>query len=188
MIRYLKKITMTLNPKSIENAIKEVRHFQKQLKPAMQHLIDRLAAKGIEVARAELVFFTNGNGDFSTGDNANPAYDTGRLSESIYYKTTEVGAVIIAGEGLHNAMGDVDSESYAYYVEYGNGYTRAGGWWYPAPWGWWTPKEGKHAGEPMAYAPGMKPRPFMGHTLLDLTEEARTVGGEIIAEYIKDHR
>lgn len=186
MIRYLKKITMTLDKGSINKAIKELNDFEKILKPAMVHLVDRLAAKGVDVARAELVFFD--------------ASRTGALANSIKYESYDDGtAIITAGEGLETKYG-----SYAMFVEYGTGYEGdknrnpqaesfgyeydvhhhgARGWYYPAPWGTYQAEDGMM----LAWTKGMAPRPFMAHTLLDLQEEARTVGGEIIAEYIKDH-
>ena len=160
---------MTLDEGSIENAIEEIELFESQLKPAMQHLIDYLGEKGVEIARAYLLWL----GDAS-------AYSTGALSESIRCELSDGKARVIAGEGLHNAMGDPDSESYAFYVEYGNGANRPdGGWWYPAPWGWRM-----YEGVPYAWTNGMGPRPFMHNTLNSLAEEAKIMGARIIAEYI----
>lgn len=173
----LKSIRMTLDPESIENAISEVNRFRDRLQPAMVHLIDRLAEKGVEIAKAELIFFDD------------PAYRTGALSESVKFEHVDGAAVITAGEGLMDGYGQ---GSYAIYVEYGTGIYGAdlnehglAGWWYPAPWGWWTPTTGKHAGETMAWTQGMPPRPFMANTLLDLKEEARVNGGRIVAEYLR---
>lgn len=172
----LKDIQMTLDPESIDRAIREVNLFESKLKPAMTHLIDRLAAKGVEIARAELIFFDD------------PAYRTGALSESIKYESKEGEASVIAGEGLESEYG-----SYAVFVEYGTGYYGPdihdhglAGWWYPAPWGWWTPSEGKYAGQKMAHTIGMAPRPFMMNTLHGLEDEAKVEGGRIIAEYLRE--
>ena len=173
MGRYgLKTVRMTLDKYSVDEALKEVEDFEKRLKPAMRSLIEYLASKGVEVARAQLLFI---------GDT--PAYDTGALSESIRYEVKEDEAFIYAGEGLHNAMGDPDSPSYAMYVEYGNGYTRPDGWWYPSPYGW-----RKYRGQKYAKANGMQPRPFMANTLHSLEEEAKVDGMRIIAEYIGGER
>jgi len=185
----LKTIHMTLDPASIENALREVEEFEKILKPAMTHLIDRLAAKGVEVARAELLFLSGG-----------PAYMSGALSGSIKYESEEGHAQITAGEGLETKYG-----SYAMFVEYGTGFegatnelpeaTQEGysydvhhhdkhGWWYPAPWGWFEADDG----QPLAWTRGMPPRPFMHNTMHDLEAEAEMNGARIIAEYIADHR
>lgn len=179
MSRYiLKSIHMTLDPGSIDNAIREVEKFRKQLQPAMQYLMDYLGQKGVEFARAELYLFDD------------PAIDTGALSESMNYRQDGDNVVVVAGEGLMD--GYSPPQSYAVYVEYGTGIYGTdvndhgfNGWWYPAPWGWWTPKEGKHAGEKMAWTVGMPPRPFMAHTMYRLEDEARAAGAKIIAEYIR---
>ena len=180
MGRYiLKNIRMTLDPKSIENAIKEIEDFQKRLKPAMQCLIEYLAEKGVEIARAELIFFDD------------PAYMTGALSESMKYEIRDDGnsAAVIAGEGLED--GYTPPQSYAVYVEYGTGIYGPdlndhglSGWWYPAPWGTRTTEDGKK----LAWTNGMPPRPFMGNTFMDLIDEAEVNGARIIAEYIRGER
>jgi len=171
----LKKIQMTLDPGSIEQAIKIVRDFENKLKPAMQCLIDYLGEKGVEIARAELIFFDN------------PAYRTGDLSESVKYEPGEGKGTLSAGEGLVDGYGD---GSYAVYVEYGTGIYGADlnnhgfdGWWYPAPWGTWE-KNGKK----YAWTNGMPPRPFMQNTMNDLVAEAEVAGGRVIAEYIRGER
>ena len=168
----IKNIRMTLEPASIENAITEIQLIQERIKPAMMQLIEYLREKGVEIARAELIFF------------GQPAYDTGALSNSIKSRMENGVGYVEAGEGLTNAMGK--PTNYAIYVEYGNTQTHKLGWWYPAPYGWWTPTEGKHAGQSMAFTWGMAPRPFMQNTLLDLEEEAKAEGGRIVAEYLAD--
>ena len=182
----LKSIKMTLDPDSIDQAIKEIELFEKQLKPAMQCLIEFLAEKGVEVARASLLLIggsNSGGGEMGEEPVENPAYASGDLYESIRYDVGEGEARVIAGEGLHNAMGDPDSPSYAMYVEYGNGYTRPEGWWYPAPWGWRAYK-----GQMYAWTNGMAPRPFMANTLANLRDDAQLNGGRVIAEYIRGER
>lgn len=170
----LKTIEATLDPDSIQKAIEEVQKFQKLLKPAMQSLIDYLTEKGVEFAKLTLLMFDE------------PAFRTGALRESIAGKVGDGEATISAGEGLTNAMGE--PTNYAIYVEYGNGYTRPEGWWYPDPNGWWTPKKYGAAGQPMSWTRGMYPRPFMMNTYLTLKDMARANGGKIIAEYIADHK
>ena len=181
----LKNIEMTLDEGSIEKALKEIEDFRSRLQPAMQCLIDYLGEKGVEVARAELLWVggTNtGGGESGNEPVENEAYATGRLSESIKYVRTEDGAgEVQAGEGLTNAMGE--PTNYAIYVEYGNGYTRPDGWWYPDPNGWWEKN-----GQTYSWTNGMPPRPFMAHTLHDLEEEAVAQGGRVIAEYIRGER
>lgn len=165
----IRKIQMDLSPGSIENAIREVKHIQEKLKPAMMYLISHLAEKGVEIARAELIFFED------------PAYYTGELSESI--------RGVVNKDGTGTIIADCD---YAIYVEYGtgeffddgneDGVGRSGkpmhymnGWFY------FNERDGKFHG-----TTGMPPRPFMHNTLMDLEEEAKAAGGRIIAEYLRD--
>ena len=178
----LKDIHMTLDPTSIKKAIDEIRLFESRLKPAMQSLLEYLGEKGVEIARAELIFFDE------------PAYYTGALSRSIQYASDDGKVVIQAGEGLTNASGI--PTNYAIYVEYGTGiYTDKhedtskdrdweAGWFYPAPWGKYRGK----GGTKLAWTNGMPPRPFMQNTMNDLREEIEASGGRIIAEYIRGER
>ena len=164
----LKSINLTLDERSIQEAIEEVDRFKNKLQPAMQCLIDYLGNRGVEVAKATLMLI---------GDE--PAYMTGALQDSIAYRNEKGEGIVSAGEGLVDGKGN---QSYAIYVEYGtgiygedrNGHGDAG-WWYLAPWGWtWTN--------------GMPPRPFMASTFDDLRDEAEMHGGRVIAEYIRGDR
>lgn len=185
----LKHIEMTLDESSIERAIREVEKFKKVLKPAMECLIRYLGEKGVEIARAELIFFDD------------PAYMFGDLSESIKYTNEEDRAVITAGEGLMTEYG-----SYAMFVEFGTGYEgensphhplhgqvgwehdvhdhKEHGWWYPAPWGTMEADDGTM----LAWTKGMPARPFMYNTLQDLAVESEAAGCKVIAEYIRGER
>lgn len=150
---------------SVNLAVEQIKFIEDQLQPALEHLVKQLAEKGVEIAKAELIFFDQ------------PAYDTGALSDSIKCKVNGGEAEINAGEGLTNAMGE--PTNYALYVEYGNGYSRPGGWWYPDPAGWRTIN-----GQRYSFTNGMSPRPFMQNTFEDLRTEAEAAGGRIIAEYL----
>lgn len=173
--KILKTINMTLDPKSIAKAIKEVRKFQDDLKRMCMDLADKLTAEGAEIAKMQVVSLD--------------AVMTAELEHSIrgvYYRDKHCGIIFT----------DIP---YAVYVEFGTGivgessphelagesgisweYDKNGhglkGWWYPAPWGWWIPTEGKYAGEPMAWTQGMPARPFMYNTLRWLEEAAEREG------------
>lgn len=179
----LKNIEMTLDPKSIRAAIKEVKKLQEDLGKALHELVRVLTDQGVEIAKIEIS---------SLG-----AVDTSLLFESIegvYNPETHVGIVMAA-------------VSYAIYVEYGTGIVGAenphpepekigwdydihehgeGGWWYPSPTGWYVPKDGvtNEEGWSLAWTKGMPARPFMYNTLKELEVEAEISGGRIIAEYI----
>lgn len=163
----LKKIYMDLSPESIEKAIAQVNAIRDHLQPAMTQLVHYLAEKGVEIAKAHLIFFDD------------PAYYTGSLSESITYVQDEKGATVTAGEGL--GSGADDGCSYAWFVEYGtgvfgadiNGHGLAG-------WSYVNPNDGR-----WHHTIGMPARPFMHNTYEDLIAEAQTAGGKVLAEYLQ---
>lgn len=165
----LKDIKMTLDPASVAMAVQVVKDFRNHLQSAMTHLIETLTEKGVEIARAELIFFNN------------PAYDSGALSESIHAGMLNEKQGIVA-----------TGVTYAVFVEYGTGAVGAmnkhpepngyqydihshgvRGWYYRSTDGsfYWTA--------------GMPSRPFMYNTLRDLEDEAERIGGTVIAEYIR---
>lgn len=164
----LKNIEMTLDTASIARAIRAVEDFREKLGKAMAELIRQLTEKGVEIAKAELIFFDD------------PAYYTGELSGSI------------RGETDNDGTGYVSTDcEYAIYVEYGTGWGfddgntdgvgRIGkpmhsmsGWYY------FNDNDGK-----FHFTEGMFPRPFMHNTLHDLETEAEAIGGKVIAEYIQ---
>ena len=177
----IKNIEMTLEPASIERAIRQIQDVQNRLGPAMICLINALAEKGVDIARAELIFFSK------------PAYDTGALSESMQYIPYDGNAAYVKTD-IH----------YAAFVEYGTGvvgeasphpepsqwaYDSHGhgeaGWWYPSPYGW---VQASGDGPMLAWTRGMASRPFTYNTLRDLEEEAEANGGKIVAEYLRGER
>lgn len=163
----IKNIQMTLDPDSIKAALEQVEDIENRIHPAMNHLINKLVEKGVEIAKAELIFFSP------------PAYYTGQLSDSIQG--------IPESDGVGIIRTDCD---YAVYVEYGTGWGfdegnedgvgRSGkpihqmyGWWYL------NDRDGKwHSTD------GMAARPFMHHTYEDLIREVEASGGRIVAEYL----
>lgn len=150
---------------SVERAIGQIKEIEGRLQPAIERLVKQLAEKGVEIAKAELLFFDK------------PAYDTGALSDSIKCEVNGDKGIISAGEGLTNAMGV--PTNYALFVEYGNGSSRPNGWWYPDPAGNRTVN-----GQSYSFTLGMSPRPFMHNTYEDLIDEAKAAGGKIVAEYL----
>lgn len=175
MARLLKTITMTLDPASIDQAIKEIYDAKKQLEECLSELAKYLTDYGQEIARMELVAM---DAEF-TGE----LIDNGILG--FYNEEEHCGAVYT-------------DKWYAMYVEFGTGFEgdvnphhplqkKVGwahdvhghgskGWWYPAPWGWWIPKKGPNAGKDMAWTRGMAARPFMYNTLIELERIARKEG------------
>lgn len=179
----LKNIDMTLDRASIAHAIAAITDFRNQLSSAMTHLIETLTEKGAEIAKAELIMFTSGGSDVSSGTNANPAYSSGALSDSIQ------GAMLNDKDGVITT-----GVVYAIFVEYGTGIKGAGS---PHPLkgelGIEYPAAMKYGVDGWVYrgddgqfhrTAGMPSRPFMYNTLRDLQAEAEAIGGKVIAEYI----
>lgn len=165
----LKTIRATTDPASLLEAAKQVREFEEKLKPAMQCLIDYLGEKGVEIARAELIFFED------------PAYYTGALSESVKYKPGKLNGVISAGKGL--GSGEYPNCSYALFVEYGTGMGKGPSLRGVDGWVYYNDRDGQ-----FHWTNGMMPRPFMHNTLEDLVDEATVQGGIVFAEYIRGER
>ena len=170
----LKDIEMTLDPASVDRAIREIEAFEDKLKPAMECLINYLTEKGVEVAKAALLFI----GGSPNGWYENPAYDTGQLQDSIE-------SVPFDGEAGY-VKTDVP---YAIYVEYGTGPMGQlkphplGGTYRRTKWKYYNDRIGR-----VVFTYGMGARPFMYNTFRDLEEEAETKGAKIVAEYLRGER
>ena len=154
----IKNIDIELTPESLAKAMAQIELIQGKLQPAMTHLIEQMIEKGVEIARAELIFFDN------------PAFDTGALSDSIGCgMQSESEGVVTTG-----AM-------YAVYVEYGTGEYAAGGDGRQGGWTYFDTRTGQ-----FRHTFGMAPRPFMLNTYNDLREEIMAAGGRIVAEYLAE--
>ena len=173
---HLKTISMTLDEASIDNAIKELADFRKQLEECLSELAKYLTDYGQEIARINLIEM---DADF-----------TGALIEE--------GIQGFYDNQSHSGVIYTD-KPYAMFVEFGTGFVGemsehhplqgseigwvhdvndhgVDGWWYPAEWGWWIPTEGKRAGQRMAWTNGMPSRPFMDNTLRELEQIAEREG------------
>lgn len=171
-------IEMTLDKKSINNAIREIRHIQQQIVQAMNDLIQKLVEEGVKEAKAQVV--------------AMDAVETGALEGSIYgyYDSGSRIGYIIAGS------------PYAFYVEYGTGPVGSAsphpeaaqaGWQYavgehikqgPGGLGWWYDKssDGTMSGDGnYHWTHGQPSRPFMYNTMIWLEEAAETLGRTLLS-------
>lgn len=149
---------------SVNRAWEQVKEIELKLQPALEHLVKQMAEKGVEIAKAELIFF------------ADPAYDTGELSDTIRAVLDGSEATVAAGY-----PGERNKGFYAAYVEYGTGtvggtadqgYSQTG-------WVYFNDRIGR-----FVFTTGMAARPFMHNTYEDLRTEAEVAGGRIIAEYL----
>lgn len=173
----LKNIDMTLDAESIAQAIKEVNDCKKQLQECLAELARYLTDYGQYVAKMELIAMDAEFTGALIDEGIKGFYDKGKHCGVIY-----------------------SDKPYAMFVEFGTGFTGSvnsqhplhgevgwehdvnehgiDGWWYPAPWGYWIPKEGKYAGQRMAWTNGMPSRPFMYNTLRELERIAEAEGIE----------
>ena len=173
----LGKISLTLDPKSIEKAITEVKLFQKRLREAVKELTKWLTEQGQDVVQAQIIDMN--------------AIDTTLLLNSVY--------TFFRGRTGHVQV----TSPYAIYVEYGTGILGSGhpegnGWRDPPPpsykgktydrydsqghgeSGWFYPYgEGQ-----VRWTQGMVTRPFMYMSMLVLERMAEEYGVTIIARYM----
>jgi len=202
----IKRINMTLDPKSIENAINEVNHLQTDIKYALDAVCGYFLERGVAIARVNLMHY----GAMRSGD----LYKS--IRHGAFDSNTGVG-YITAGEGLEagNGIG-----SYAVLIEFGFGgnykvidedgsarsNTEIGrrglshvltkqvgyktninkrkisanhGKSLQPGWIYFNRRENH-----FYFSTGQPPKPFMYNTLCDLAEEAAKDGGRILAQYI----
>ena len=181
--KVLKTINMDLSAKSIQNAIREVEKFRKDLQNMCQELAQRLTAEGAEIARMQVVSMD--------------AWFTGELEASIqgvYFAEEHCGVIytdcphalfVEFGTGIVGESGPQHPWNSEYEWEHDTNGHGINGWWYPAPWGWWVPKKGKHAGETMAWTDGMVSRPFMYNTMVWIREAAEREGIRMFRDYAR---
>lgn len=176
----LKTINMTLDPKSISRAVREINRFADDIEQICEDLTRKLVAQGIEIARMQVVSMD--------------AVLTDQLEQSIqgvYFKEERCGIVYT----------DIP---YALFVEFGTGIVGkqgyqhpmlgkvgwqhdinehgTAGWWYPADFGWYIPKG---TNVKLAWTKGMEARPFMYETLGWLEEVAKREGIKMFKSYAK---
>ena len=182
---FRKTISMTLDPGSIENAIKELNQFKEDLKRAMQGLVEYLMESGVTHAKlivSAMDAVDTGTLMASIGHGAfDPESRTGIIYAGRYYAAfVEFGTGIVGKASPHPgiAAGEVGKfavlgENGSVYSDYDtNGHGEKG--WVYRPVGsnryFWTQ--------------GMPARPFMYETYKSLEEIAKKFAGDIIAEYV----
>lgn len=168
----LKSIDMSLDPASIDAAIKEIRTLRIELGKALSALAKELTEDGITTAMMNIMRMN--------------AVDTGALEESIQ-------GVYLPSEHLGVIFTNVP---YALYVEYGTGVVgeanphdlaAESGWEYDVNQhgdsGWWYLKS-TDMGNRFRWTKGMPARPFMYETFRMLENEVRRHGGSRMIQYM----
>lgn len=158
------KIQMKLTTRSIEDAIREVKEYKRELNDRVKALIKELVDKGVEIAKAQVRELG--------------AVYTGQLEESITgFFDEETGLGIIRTDC-----------PYAIYVEFGTGVVGERnphpepieGWQYDVnehgDKGWWYFNE---RDQKWHWTKGMVSRPFMYNTLQLLRAEAEKGGFKV---------
>ena len=171
-----RSIEMTLDPKSIKQALRELEECKRQLVEALTELTKTLQEQGVQVAKMQVASFD--------------AVDSGELEHSIFGHYNEQSRIgyIIAGA------------PHAFYVEYGTGAVGAdaphpmaseAGWEYmvgphikegPGGLGWGYDKssDGVFSGDgDYHWTRGQPARPFMYNTFVWLEEAAQALGRNI---------
>lgn len=168
MSKVLKTITMSLTPTSIDNAIREVKAFRKQLVDCCGELVRKLTDDGVTIAKMNVM-------------SMNAVY-TGELEDSIegvYFPREKMGVIFT-------------SVPYALFVEYGTGIVGERS---PHPDGGaieWDYDVHGHGDEGWVYycdtdgfgrfrwTKGMAARPYMYNTYRWLMENAERIAGTVI--------
>lgn len=166
-----KEITIDIfDPKSIQNAIKQIELYQKELQQKVRLLCQKLASHGVTIAKAQVVDLD--------------AVFTGELLGSIHYEKVR--------ETKHTAVFSIVADSeHAIYVEIGTGivgskhpYVGALPVMYAqgktirqlsnGKYGWFYQLNGK-----WVFTEGMESRPFMWDTSLELQQRIISVAKEV---------
>lgn len=179
----LKHIDMTLDQRSINNAIREIRKLKTDLKNAMQSLVEELAKDGAEIAKinvASLGAVDTGALMASIGHGAfDPATRTAIVYAGSYYACyVEFGTGVAGADNPHPGLDG--SQDFAVmggdgtlYTEYDTNKHGEAGWYY-MPVG----------GTRYRWTRGMPARPFMYNAYTELCDIAKNSGGQILAQYI----
>ena len=190
----LRNIVMTLDPDSIEKAIKQVESLQNSLKPALDRLCEYFATWGVDIAKANLIQY-GAVGHTMTLYNSIEAKQEGDgvwlvNANADYAAYVEFGTGLVGESGVHPMFMDVASgvkvrdetprqrknrlgalRKTLTYQKYDlNKHGKEG---------WVFPKDGKFY---TTY--GQPAKPFMYNTYKELVREAELNGGRLIAQYI----
>lgn len=199
----LKNIQMTLDPASIEKAIREVELLRGSLKPALDAFCDWLASYGEEVAVANIVQLgavstgalmnsvkSGREGDVwfvSAGDENTEIETRDGYSITNYALFVEYGTGMIKASEIHpsyrlNKMAEEYNRKRNYNI---NKHTPRNGKFEVNGWVFKTGEAGNKDSGHFYTTQGQPARPFMYNTLLDLRREAELVGGKMVAQYIR---
>lgn len=155
----VRKITINLNTRDINRAIREVEKYKKELKQKTLALIKALTDRGEEIAKAQvrqLDAFYTGELEASIEGYFSPSWEVGIIKAGAWYAAyVEFGTGIVGEQSPHP-----DPQGWQYDV---NSHGEKG-WWYfndrDQKWHW---------------TKGFQSRPFMYNTVKELERECRKI-------------
>ncbi len=171
----MKKIEVRLDPHSIENAINEILEYRKDVERKTQVLVQRLTDYGAEIARIKIV-------------NAGAVYSGELLSGVGGYFSPLLNAGFVKVTSDHVAFVEFGTGVVGKQYSHTNGeYLSKASWGYATGQKIFTTKDGKigwiyptDSGE-FRFTEGMKSRPFMYETALELQKEFPRMAKEVFA-------
>ncbi len=181
---FIKNISISLTPESIQNAIDQVNQLQNDLKTGFDDLCREALELGVRRAKywvaalkavdTGALMASIGHGAYDPGTHTGIIYAGGYYAFYVEFGTGIVGAAKphpAAGEwGANVAVMGMDGSVYTQYDTNGHGES---GWWYK-PIG----------GDRYRWTKGMPARPFMYYAYRDLQDRLEHDGGKFLADYI----
>lgn len=172
----MKTINVTLDPKSISDAIKELRNYKKSVERKTQQLVKRLTRLGAEVARVKIVAMgAVYTGELLSGVDGyfSPPMNTGfvRVTND-HVAFVEFGTGVVGQNSPHKNGEYLAKASWQYASGPKIITTKDGrvGWIYPTDDGGFR------------FTEGMKARPFMYETALQLQREFPQIAKEVFSK------
>lgn len=160
-----KTISFGLSVKEVNQAIKQVEAYKKELTVKCQRLVEALTAKGVDIAKfhvRDLGAFYTGELESSIGGYYSPSLGVGIIYAGSWYATyVEFGTGVVGSQSPHPEAG---SAGWVYDV---NNHGDAG-------WVYFNDRDGKYH-----WTTGMPSRPFMYNTARELDAICEKVAKEV---------
>lgn len=171
----MKNIQIKLDPKSVENAINEIRAYQKEVETKAQLLVQRLTDYGADIVRIKIVDMgAVYSGELLSGVNGyfSPLLNAGVVKvTSDHVAFVEFGTGVVGQQNPHTNGEYLSKAAWGYATGQKIFTTKNGkvGWIYPTDDGGFR------------FTEGMKSRPFMYQTALELQREFPRMAKEVFA-------
>lgn len=166
-------IQVRLDPQSIDKAIKDLIKFQKEIEEKIRQLIQRLVELGANVARVKIVemgAYYSGELLSGVGGYYSPSLNAGWVKvTSDHAAFVEFGTGVVGQSNPHKNGEYLAKASWAYATGRTIFTTKGGrvGWFYPTD------------NNEYRFTEGMKSRPFMYETALELQREFPRIAKEV---------